>query len=65
MNKIKFIRRYNFYGIEVADIIYKSGRVRTCTAAELPFTAQAFIFKANKTEQQDKYHGAESIYSME
>lgn len=64
--KIKFVKVYPFCKSVMADIVYKSGRMFTTGLAELPGTAQEFIFKA-KAERywhplEDRH---EIIYTIE
>ena len=61
---MKFIREYKLYATTMYDIIYKSGRLRVCTAEELPKTAAKFIAKATPKRQYDKFHGEEIIYEI-
>lgn len=62
--KIRFVRTYNFYGIDLFDVIYASGRVVTKAVADMPMTVQQFICKAeSKTEQYDRtFKRMETIY---
>lgn len=50
--KIKFIRGYRGWGGTWYDIVYKSGRVCTRLASDLPSTAYKFIMDSTKQEEQ-------------
>ena len=65
MEKIKFIRTFNFYADQFIDIVYKSGRVKTTTWEELPKTALKFMRMAIPKKQIDwLYNTPEVIYKL-
>ena len=59
MNKIKFICYRSFYKNvpPMCDIVYKSGRVVTFGADELPKTAREFTKTARARYEYDKVFG--------
>lgn len=63
-NKIKFVRTYTFYGDEMADIVYHSGRIYTIPVKEMPKTAAAFMAASVRIEEQyDRiFHRDETLY---
>ena len=53
-NAIKFVRVYNRYGTQYADIVYRSNRVRTEQFENIPKTATDFIANGTAREQYDR-----------
>ena len=63
-NAIKFVRVYNRYGTQYADIVYRSNRVRTEQFENIPKTAADFIANGTAREQYDRtLKRAEIIYT--
>ena len=63
MSKIKFVRTYSIYEIQLIDIIYKSGKIRTTVLSDAPQTALSFMEQAEKKEQYDAvFKRGEVIY---
>ena len=60
---MKFVRKYNLYGIEYYEVIYKSGRIVTYSRERLPKTVKAFLAGKQGREQFDKvFNRTETIY---
>lgn len=61
--KMRFVRKYNLYGIEYYEVIYKSGRIVTYSRERLPKTIKAFLAGKEGREQFDKvFNRTETIY---
>jgi hypothetical protein len=66
MAKIKFIRKYEFYGSTAYEVIYMSGRIvsfRDTQTEKMPATVKAFLDGKQPREQYDKlFKRTEYIY---
>ena len=63
---MKFVRKYNLYGIEYYEVIYKSGRIVTYSRERLPKTVKAFLAGKQGREQFDRvFNRTETIYEKD
>lgn len=61
--KIKFVRKYDFYGSTIYEAVYESGRVYTYWNGKISKPVKEFVESKIPKKQHDKYHGDEYIYS--
>ena len=64
MAKIKFVRHYKRYNVDVFDVIYASNRLYCYYGIEnVPKTVLRFIAGKEPRHQMDQFNGEELIYT--